>query len=238
MKLLLESTDPWVLRQKALSEKLTAFEFGRILLHLSQHRGAVGLVFKSDADTKPTDTDEDETTDDDKPKKKTAKKDDGDSDGKIYDASQKTREAMKLRNARTFGELMSILAEERRNAVNVKDNKGNLVKKMKDKKPVTYGEKPIRNRQDSYEFHADRTLVREEFVEIWNFQSANNPELAKLLTPELLTQLDDASPDRNGVWRHQGLLFGQRRTFWDVGTLGRCDLEPTDRLRVTRRSPC
>ncbi|MBD3293384.1 MAG: type II CRISPR RNA-guided endonuclease Cas9, partial [Armatimonadia bacterium] len=30
------------------------------------------------------------------------------------------------------------------------------------------------------------------------------------------------------TWRHRGELFGQRRTYWHPGTLGRCDLEPTD----------
>ena len=24
------------------------------------------------------------------------------------------------------------------------------------------------------------------------------------------------------------VMFGQRRTYWDAGTIGRCDLEPTD----------
>ena len=44
---------------------------------------------------------------------------------------------------------------------------------------------------------------------------------------ELRRALDDESGD--SVWRHKGLLFGQRRQSWDLGTLGRCVLEPTER---------
>lgn len=42
-KTLLETTDPWELRRKGLDEPLTPFEFGRVLLHLAQRRGALGL---------------------------------------------------------------------------------------------------------------------------------------------------------------------------------------------------
>jgi CRISPR-associated endonuclease Csn1 len=47
------------------------------------------------------------------------------------------------------------------------------------------------------------------------------------LTDELRQALDD--PQGDDTWRHRGALFGQRRTYWNIGTLGRCDLEPTDR---------
>ena len=47
------------------------------------------------------------------------------------------------------------------------------------------------------------------------------------LQKNLCAPLDNSTP--NSSWRHQGLLFGQRRTYWDTGTLGRCVLEPTDR---------
>jgi CRISPR-associated endonuclease Csn1 len=47
-----------------------------------------------------------------------------------------------------------------------------------------------------------------------------------LLTDGLKRQFDD--PMEDDSWRHKGVIFGQRRTYWDTGTLGRCDLEPTD----------
>ena len=40
---LLEATDPWELRRRGLDESLTPHEFGRVLLHLAQRRGALGL---------------------------------------------------------------------------------------------------------------------------------------------------------------------------------------------------
>ena len=36
--------DPWQLRRKALREPLSAFEFGHVVLHLAQRRGAVGII--------------------------------------------------------------------------------------------------------------------------------------------------------------------------------------------------
>ena len=40
---LLQETDPWDLRRKALTLPLTPHEFGRVLLHLAQRRGTVGF---------------------------------------------------------------------------------------------------------------------------------------------------------------------------------------------------
>src|SRR5262245_59493740 len=42
-KKLLEDTDPWQLRRQGLTEPLTPYQFGRLLLHLAQRRGALGL---------------------------------------------------------------------------------------------------------------------------------------------------------------------------------------------------
>src|SRR5439155_25175559 len=42
-KKLLEDTDPWALRRKGLTERLSPHEFGRVLLHLAQRRGALGF---------------------------------------------------------------------------------------------------------------------------------------------------------------------------------------------------
>jgi len=85
---------------------------------------------------------------------------------------------------------------------------------------------PVRNRRDSFTFHADRELVREEFNRIWDKQKELGGELAALLTDELRGSLDD--PSRDEVWRHRGVVFGQRRTYWSASALLRCDLEPTD----------
>ena len=85
---------------------------------------------------------------------------------------------------------------------------------------------PIRNRRDVFEFHADRALIRAEFDALWQKQASFGGALSRLLTAELKAKLDQ--PGEDDVWRHKGAIFGQRRTYWDTGTLGRCDLEPTD----------
>jgi CRISPR-associated endonuclease Csn1 len=81
---------------------------------------------------------------------------------------------------------------------------------------------------DDQMLFAGRELIRQEFHRIVEVQrSFQESELSAILTDELVRQLDD--PTQTRTWRHRGLLFGQRRTYWDTGTLGRCVLEPTDR---------
>lgn len=50
-KILLDSTDPYSLRKKALEEPLTPHEIGRVLIHLNQHRGFLSNR-KADAGSK------------------------------------------------------------------------------------------------------------------------------------------------------------------------------------------
>lgn len=178
--------NPWHLRRRGLDQPLTAYEFGRVLVHLNQRRGAFGLKLPDPGDT---DTAANE-------------------DAKVKGAIEHTRQVMKDRTARTFGEMMAGLLDER--AVQFK---------------------AIRNRgQDNFEFHADRTLIRDEFLELWKSQKKPGGALSSLSDKQqesLKSKLDKSERDK--TWRHSGAIFGQRNTYWDVGTLGRCDLEPTDR---------
>ena len=73
----LEVLDPWILRARALDERLAPHEVGRALFHLQQRRG-----FKSN------------------------RKADGEEDGAMFDAIQSAREAMRNDGAHTLGELM------------------------------------------------------------------------------------------------------------------------------------
>jgi CRISPR-associated endonuclease Csn1 len=177
--------DPWQLRRKALSEPLTPYQFGRVLLHLNQRRGASNIVL--DEENKE--------------------------EGAIKEAMDRLRRQL---DKRTVGEFMAGLMEQRASEL--------------EKKPGTLIRKPIRNRLyrlDPKEYlYADRTLIREEFNKLWNAQKSFSGPLAALLTDELRKQLDDPSGDR--IWQSRGLLFGQRRQYWDTGTLGHCSLEPTD----------
>lgn len=90
---------------------------------------------------------------------------------------------------------------------------------------------PIRNRNTAegstdYKYFPQRQLLRNEFMKIWDFQKSLNSALSTQLTKERQQEL--SNPSRTDTWKYRGLLFGQRNTYWDAGTLGRCDLEPTD----------
>jgi CRISPR-associated endonuclease Csn1 len=217
---LLFAIDPWQLRRKAIDEELTPYEFGRVLLHVGQRRGALGLKLSDPVEI------EESTVD---PMRKKGKKEQtietkqGDSDEKVKGAVEHTKRQMEHRAARTFGEMIAMIAVERRNPIFDRDGRPKL---NADGEPVLYSA-PVRNRLDSFEFHADRRLIRNEFETLWLTQTSFPSELASLLTEELRLALDN--PQGDNKWRHQGAIFGQRRTYWDTGTLGRCDLEPTDR---------
>jgi len=199
---LLETTDPWELRRRGLDQPLSLFKFGRVLLHLAQRRGATGLK-SADAEG------EDDSGKDA-------------ADGKVKAAIGEIRTKMRERQARTFGEFVAIVRAERVTPIT-----------SEDRRPVNKRKGPreyrgaVRNKADNYEHCADRQIIRDEFAELWRRQKEFGGETAILLTSELRRALDDGSGDT--VWRHKGLLFGQRRQSWDLGTLGRCVLHPTDR---------
>lgn len=179
--------NPWVLRAEGLQRPLKVFEFGRILLHMTQRRGAYGFgVEESDQEA-----------------------------GKIKEAIDHTRQQMKQRGVGTFGELMATLYEER-TTVTGNGKKIHL---------------PIRNRTSAakepmYEYCADRDLIREEFLALWDKQCSFGGDLSRQMTDERQQQLDACMGD--STWRCTGILFAQRNTYWNAGVLGRCDLEPTD----------
>ncbi len=207
---LLETTDPWALRCKGLNAALSPHELGRVLLHLAQRRGALGLkiVVDDEADGgTPGEPDE---------------------DGKVKAAIGEVRQRMLVAKARTFGEFMWMQREstERVHPLTGPDQR------PEDRR---IGKREyrdaIRNKAGSYEHCADRAMIRHEFAELWKAQKklagGGGVRAAKLLTDALRLELDNESGD--SVWRHRGLLFGQRRQTWDLGSLGRCVLEPTER---------
>jgi CRISPR-associated endonuclease Csn1 len=177
---------PWRLRREGLEHELFPYQFGRVLIHLSQRRGAFGVGVD------PEDAEE----------------------GKVKEAIKRLEDQLA---GRTFGQFVADLMDERR-------------KPLPERQSGYYRE-AVRNRRDAFEFHATRTMIRDEFNRLWEKQKSYGGELARLLTDELKRKLDDPEGEAAGrrTWRHQGILFGQRRTFWDTGALGRCDLEPTDR---------
>lgn len=217
---LLEATDPWELRRRGLDEALDPHAFGRVLLHLAQRRGALGL--------KIAELEEGE--------EEIAASDD---DGKVKAAIGVVRAKMLDRKAPTFGAFIAMMRDERVTPIESVDTR----KKGRRKGPREW-RTAVRNKAASYEHCADRAMIRHEFHELWNAQAGFGGPTAAMLTEALRLTLDDperrrfdhdpsvSEQDRQtyrSTFREGGLLFGQRRATWDLGTLGRCVLEPSER---------
>ena len=189
--------NPWLLRKKAIHEELDQYEFGRVLLHLAQRRGAWWF--------------DEEPEEKEKNKKKTK------DTAAIQGTVEYTKAIMKQKGAKTFGELIAIEYENRKTATRNKDKKRN---------------DRIRNRNNAFgekvsEFVADRHMILDEFKKIWERQKSFGSKLAKQLTNEVKEEIYNKK--KTNTWRCKGVLFSQRKAYWNLGTLGRCDLEPTDR---------
>ncbi|HMP74167.1 MAG TPA: type II CRISPR RNA-guided endonuclease Cas9 [Kiritimatiellia bacterium] len=194
---------PWHLRRKGLYEELTPYEFGRVLTHLNQRRGTLGVRVEPHEEA-------DEATGK-KPKDEAEKEKQSTKEGIVR--------AMKWLNGRTFGEAMA----EKLDSLQIQAN--NL-------KKGNFSPTPIRNRNKSYEYIADRSMIHDEFQRLWKKQSSFKGPLAPLLTDDLRSLLDQPDPSQYGdaqIWRYGGILFGQRKYYWNISSLGRCELEPTDR---------
>ena len=192
---------PWHLRRDGLYRELTPYEFGRVLIHLNQRRGAFGVHVQNDeAEIGAGETGEV-----------------GVAEGKVRDSLRRLNKTL---GGKTFGEFIAGEYDKRKREITGK--------------PGKYYCDPVRNRTatNAYEFCAGRDMVHDEFLRLWEKQQSYDGPLAKLLTPEFKGLLDCPSPKdavTSKTWHHAGLIFGQRRHYWNVGTLGRCDLEPSDR---------
>lgn len=240
-KTLLEATDPWELRAKGLTLPLSPHEFGRVLLHLAQRRGALGFEadvgdegqvkqaivglqismlerFGSEEEKQVQRALRERIETLGRKKKRT------DLESDELELAQERLSglcrSMLQRGTVTVGRFMAELRDERRTSITTQDRR-------KSNKGVREWRQPIRNKAGKFEFHADRAMIRDEFAKLWQAQRRFAGPLAGKLTDEFRRELDDDSRDSD--WRHKGLLFGQRMQTWDLGTLGRCVLQPTER---------
>lgn len=188
-----ENLNPWLLRKAALERELTEYEFGRILLHLAQRRGAWWF--------------DEEQKDTEKSKKNKA----AETPGTI----EYTKRIMGEKGAETFGKLIAMEYEERKTKTPNKKLRSDRVRNRAN----AFGDKES-------EYVADRHMIIAEFIKIWDEQSKYNGQLAKQLTENCKKEL--YNKEKTNTWRCQGVLFSQRKAYWNMGTLGRCDLEPTD----------
>jgi CRISPR-associated endonuclease Csn1 len=243
--------DPWNLRRKGLSEELTPHEFGRVLVHLNQHRGALGIRSETDKEGEvrtaisrlqlqmmqrydPQTAERlqvgkrlDELNNKGQGGKRKKK------DAKGEDEWRSEFGAWIEKNPATYGRMMADIREDDEHHVHLLNAKGEP-KRRRNGQQKYYQAKPIRNRQDSFLFHADRAIIRDEFKKLWEKQLSFGGKLARLLMDyeQLRKWFDDPqcelyAEEAKRSWRHGGALFGQRKTYWRDPA--RCELEPTDR---------
>jgi len=126
-----------------------------------------------------------------------------------------TKKIMVQQGVTTFGELIAIGYENR-----VTTTANNKIRNDR-----------VRNRDNAFgekvsEYVADRHMILSEFLKIWETQKRFGGKFAKQLTDKVKKEI--YNPQKTNTWRCQGVLFSQRKAYWNLGTLGRCDLEPTD----------
>jgi CRISPR-associated endonuclease Csn1 len=229
-KALLETTDPWQLRRDGLDKPLSPHQFGRVLLHMAQRRGALGLNIRDLQESAEPDQGEDGKVKGaiGDVKREMVERYFRGSDAELKQVLETHAEFKRWigRAGVTFGRLIADKRDERVHRLLGPDPRP----KNERKGPREYRD-PVRNKQGGakggYEHCADRAMIRDEFRLLWEAQKKHTGETSRLLTDSLRAELDNEQGD--SIWRHKGLLFGQRRQTWDLGTLGRCVLEPTER---------
>jgi len=176
--------DVYALRSRAISEKITLAEFGRIILHLNQRRGFLSLRKSETAADKET-------------------------QGMLGSITELQRE-IDASGYRTLGNYLYHLYLERGLAVR------------------------LRNR------HTRRSMLHDEFSLIWETQRAFHSDLTDALRygregrQEYPTKVVKPIPRENGIslleqFGIENLTFFQRKVYWPLNSIGRCELEPEER---------
>ncbi len=199
-----ESLNPWLLRRDAVHEELKTDE----KFTAEEKFGRVLLHLAQRRGAWWFDEEAEELEGNENKKKKKAEETPG--------TVEYTKKVMKEKKAETFGELMAIEYEGRKIKTANKKTRGERIKN----KDNALGEKVS-------EYVADRHMILAEFNRIWDIQKGfKESALAKQLTDDCKKEI--YNKEKTDTWRCQGVLFSQRKAYWNVGTLGRCDLEPTD----------
>lgn len=177
--------DVYALRSRAISEKITLTEFGRIILHLNQRRGFLSLR-KS------------ETVSADK-----------ETQGMLGSITELQRE-IDASGHRTLGNYLYHLYLEHGLSVR------------------------LRNR------HTRRSMLHEEFSLIWETQQAFHSDLTERLRYGRVGRIQNPTkvvkpmPREKGIslleqFGLENLTFFQRKVYWPLNSIGRCELEPEER---------
>ncbi len=197
-----EGLNPWLLRRDAVHEELKTDDNFRA----DEKFGRILLHLAQRRGAWWFD-EESEEAENDKKKKKTPAETPG--------TVEYTKKIMQEKKTETFGELIAIEYENRKTETVNKKKRNDRVRNKAD----ALGEKES-------EFVADRHMILAEFLKIWEKQESFDGQFGKQLTDECKKEI--YNPRKTNTWRCKGALFSQRKAYWDLGTLGRCDLEPTD----------
>ncbi len=173
----LADTDPWILRARALDEEISLHQLGRAIFHLHQRRG-----FKSNRKTDRADSES----------------------GKVYEATQRTKEELKTENARTLGELFG------RRRLKAALHNQTAKKGERQAQPLARVRKSGEGAKWQYDYYPTRELILDEFDAIWDMQKTHHP---KELTDAARTRLRDTIE-----WQHP----------LKSPPVGKCTLIPTE----------
>lgn len=196
-----ENLNPWLLRRDAVREELTAdddFQAEEKFGRILLHLAQRRGAWWFDEEREKEEDRRKEEAQEEKP-------------GTV----EYTKAVMEEKGARTFGELIAIEYESRTTSTKNHKVRHNRVRNRAD----LFGDKVS-------EYVADRHMIMAEFETLWRTQRSFGGMLAEQLTDDCRKEL--YHPQKTNIWRCQGALFSQRKAYWNLGTLGRCDLEPTD----------
>lgn len=216
--------DPYPLRARALAEKLSAFEIGRVIYHLNQRRGFLSLKKVSPAKI------EKEVKALEKKKAKAAASGNGNAD-ETKDDDSKMLAAIELLDQRIGTRTLGQTLYDQQIANTARTIAGSPI--------------PVRIRSQ----HTRRSMIEDEFHRIWDHQKQHHPHVLTDAVCFGAAGRQDAQRTSQGVPRDRsktplrqfglhGLIFHQRPIYWPREMIGMCELEKGQRRcpRADRRA--
>ena len=147
-KVLASQIDPWDVRLRAVSEKVSKEEFGRALFHINQRRGFKSNRLQDDSDKDSKESAKKENKKGDKSDKEAEEK------SALKGAIAKTKEEIKISGLQTIGAFLA-LRHQRGGNVRGDDSSG---------------------KKNTYEILLEREMMEQEFDLVWKKQACLDEE--------------------------------------------------------------
>lgn len=200
------ASNPFLLRAESLQRNLTAYEFGRVLMHLVKRRGYKsnrGIKYhalfdylrENNIDFQDAALEDIEPPDASENTNQHADKKEAEETGKVLGGIRVLKEQM--RQNETIGQFVVRLAQEEE-----WETPHRLHTISKDEtRPITRGRNKGTEKTTHYNLHATRALYEEEFSRIWESQADNlcnllnqTPEQVKILREQVKHAIFDQLP--------------------------------------------